>query len=342
MINIFENKCIEEGCYKSPCYNLPNLKKRLYCTDHKKDGMINIVSKICEFEGCTIQAKYNNPGEKTVRFCVTHKDGQMIHQNITYCKEEGCKTSPTFNFPGNPSKYCDKHKKEGMINVLDRRCKECDTIASYNFPNMKKDYCAKHKKIGMTNIYGKICKSSFCEINLKNDKYKGYCLHCFIHLFPDEKISRNYCTKERSVTTFIKNIFPNYDWIFNKTIPDGCSKRRPDIYLDLGSHVLIVEIDENQHIDYGCSCETKRLMELSQDILYRPLICIRFNPDSYQDHKNITIKSPWTYTKTGLVNISSKNELLWNNRLEILKNTIEYWIKNNSDKTIEIIHLFYM
>ena len=39
------------------------------------------------------------------------------------------------------------------------------------------------------------------------------------------------------------------DWISDKKVQDVCSKRRPDVFADFGSHILIVEIDENQHND---------------------------------------------------------------------------------------------
>ena len=51
---------------------------------------------------------------------------------------------------------------------------------------------------------------------------------------------RNYKTKELEVVNNIKKHFENYSWVFDKTIQDGCSKRRPDIFLDCGPHVLIV------------------------------------------------------------------------------------------------------
>lgn len=81
-----------------------------------------------------------------------------------------------------------------------------------------------------------------------------------MHLFPDEKVSRNYKTKEKSVVDFVSNNFPDVTWICDKRIQDGCSQRRPDMLLDLGYQVIVIEIDENQHIDYDCSCENKRLM----------------------------------------------------------------------------------
>ena len=51
----------------------------------------------------------------------------------------------------------------------------------------------------------------------------------------------------------------------------------------MADHIIIVEIDENAHINYDSSCENKRLMELSQDLGFRPIVFIRFNPDDYID-----------------------------------------------------------
>jgi hypothetical protein len=53
--------------------------------------------------------------------------------------------------------------------------------------------------------------------------------------------------------------------------------------VDLGSHLLIIEVDENKHSSYDCSCENKRLMLLSQDVGHRPIVFLRFNPDDYID-----------------------------------------------------------
>jgi hypothetical protein len=83
----------------------------------------------------------------------------------------------------------------------------------------------------------------------------------------DKPVIRNYKTKELEVVNHIKKHFENYILVFDKTIQDGCSRRRPDIFLDVGTHVLIVEVDENKHSSYDCSCENKRIMILSQDMV---------------------------------------------------------------------------
>ena len=48
---------------------------------------------------------------------------------------------------------------------------------------------------------------------------------------------------------FIKETFPDYNWIFDKVIKNGISKRRPDVLLELSTHYIIVEIDEEKKPD---------------------------------------------------------------------------------------------
>ena len=213
-----------------------------------------------------------------------------------------------------------------------RLCKECGGSA----------YC-KHKKL---NIHCRecggsaLCKSVWCE-KYGVKKYNGYCLICCINLFPEIEVSRNYKTKENNVVTHITSLFPNFTWVLDKKIQDGCSKRRPDLLLDLGTQLIIVEVDENKHSQYDCTCEHKRLMEISQDVGHRPIIFIRFNPDSYIDDNGNKISSCWKISSKGLMLISKNKQIEWDKRIELLKRQIQYWVDNKTEKTIEIIELFF-
>lgn len=51
-----------------------------------------------------------------------------------------------------------------------------------------------------------LCKSEWCEI-VSNKKYDGYCLNCFIHLFPDRSNAKNYKIKEKAVVYYILKEF---------------------------------------------------------------------------------------------------------------------------------------
>jgi hypothetical protein len=187
-----------------------------------------------------------------------------------------------------------------------------------------------------------LCKSPWCETT-GNQKYEGYCVACFVNNPEniDNPNMRNYKTKEKSVVDNIITTFPEFTWIADKKVADGCSKRRPDLLLDMGSHIIIVEVDENKHTDYDCSCEHKRLMELSQDLHHRPIVFIRFNPDNYTNHEGILVKSCWKLNKLGIMQIEKNKQTEWEERIECLKQQIQYWIDNPTEKTIEIIELFY-
>ena len=49
----------------------------------------------------------------------------------------------------------------------------------------------------------------------------------------------------------VKQFFPDVSWIADKKVQHGCSKRRPNLLLDLGTHVIIIEVDENKHNSMG-------------------------------------------------------------------------------------------
>ena len=143
------------------------------------------------------------------------------------------------------------------------------------------------------------------------------------------------------MSDFVLESFPNFTWSVDNRVIDGCSRRRPDLMLDLGSHIVIAEIDENKHDPYDCSCENKRLMQISQDLQHRPIVFIRFNPDAYTNKDGIVVKSCWRMNKLGVVQIMKTKEKEWEERIEILKQQIQYWIDNQVVKTVEIIELFY-
>lgn len=232
-------------------------------------------------------------------------------------------------------------KLENIVNVKRKYCDHGDCImpAEYNFEEFKFGLlCKEHKLSGMINLSRK-CLSKWCETIPVNPKYKGYCFNCFVHLFPNEKNSRNYKTKETIVSESIMTEFSEYNWIFDKTI--GKSNKRPDAFLELKSQIIIVECDENQHKAYECLCENKRLMQLSLDMSHKNIVFIRFNPDSYIDINNKKIPSCWTLGKDGLLHVDKKEQKEWSNRLKILNETIKYWLNNKTTKMVEVIQLFY-
>jgi len=346
MIDIKHKTCKHENCKTRPCYNLENETKALYCIIHKQENMVDIVHKKCKYENCKIQPTYNFENEKKGLYCKLHKLENMIDIRHRRCIHIGCNIRSNYNFENEKiPKYCFEHKKQNMIDIISRTCIHdgCKTQPNYNFSNeIKPLYCSIHKLNGMIDIRHQMCKTPLCNTRVHETKYDGYCLYCFIHMFPDKPVSRNYKTKEFAVVEYIKSKFPDLTWISDKMVKDGCSKKRPDILLDLGYQVIIVEVDENQHTNYDTTCENKRIMEISQDLDHRPIIFIRFNPDDYiHNKKNIT--SCWGNNKNGICVVKTSKKSEWLERLNILEENIEYWINpdNIIEKTVEIIQLFY-
>ena len=229
-------------------------------------------------------------------------------------------------------------KENDMIDIKSKRCLKCTKIPIYNFSNKSKGvYCYDHKLKGMINVQDKKCIE--CNITqISNKKYKNHCLRCFIYKFPDETITRQYKIKENHMTDFIKENFQNEEVIFDRTV-GGCSRRRPDAFIDKLTHIIIIECDENQHSgkEYT-NCDTKRIMELFQDFGNRPMIFIRFNPDSYTD-KGKKVKSCFNTHKK--LDVPIKNEKELSLRLSKLQETMNKWIITIPEREITYEYLFY-
>src|SRR5690606_21613068 len=62
-----------------------------------------------------------------------------------------------------------------------------------------------------------------------------------------------------------------------------CSSKRPDFVVDRGTYKIIIEVDENQHETYDCSCEYIRMRQIFFDYGGLHTVFIRYNPDAYID-----------------------------------------------------------
>jgi len=305
---------------------------------HSIGGFIDICQEFheeCEFYVCKHGTLYQDE-------CLQCKNELIIGNKCIHNKKSSCHQCRLLNKPA--TRFICEHN----IDIHD--CLDCGLVILCCHNKKYSDcikcdktyYCRHNKQKRHCRICdgSYLCKNEWCE-SVCNKKYNDYCLRCFIHMFPDLPNVRNYKTKEKTVVERIINFYPDFSWVADKKIQDGCSKRRPDLLLDMGTHIIIVEVDENKHTDYDCSCEHKRLMELSRDVGHRPIIFIRFNPDEYVDKNGKKIKSCWKLNKNGIMSILSSKKEEWEERILALKNQIQYWIDNQTEKTIEIVELFY-
>ena len=144
--------------------------------------------------------------------------------------------------------------------------------------------------------------------------------------------------KENYVRDYLRDEFKeDITMVFNKSVKDGCSARRPDVLIDFGSHVVIIECDENQHKNYSRECDNKRTMLLFKDCGDRPIVFIRLNPDRYRVGK-IKYDSCFNNTKAGSLSVVKKDFI---KRMVAVVTLIERYKCELPVKEVTIERLFY-
>ena len=167
-------------------------------------------------------------------------------------------------------------------------------------------------------------------------RWKPYCFRCHCVLHPDEEIPRRFRLKEHVIVEAIKDVYGStLTIICDKKIEGGCSQRRPDLFIDLGSHCVIIEVDENQHRQY--SCEEKRMIDLYEDIGFRKVVFLRFNPDAYHIG-GMRHPSPFSFTETGSLSVDQKE---FDHRMRLLNERIQVWKEKEPSEQWTVEYLCY-
>ncbi len=224
------------------------------------------------------------------------------------------------------------------------QCRECGGSA----------YCIHDKIKHSCIICNPECACTNCKSVLVDKKTNCYplCQACFCNEYPDHEKSTLYKIKERYLRDELRLRFPenNINMIFDKAVDGGCSKKRPDVLIDLLLYSIIIECDENQHKNY--ECENKRTMQLFEDLGNRPLILIRFNPDSYTEDLGSSTENKKKIKGcfkplTKIEDIHKKkfyeiNKKEWKRRVDILEEIIrENMSEDIPKKEVKEIKLFY-
>ena len=91
-----------------------------------------------------------------------------------------------------------------MIDVKHKRCLECDAIPTFGFEGQKAVYCNSHKKDGMVDVMNKRCSIHMCDARAcKNKDSKSYCIRCYANTFPLEPASKRFKSKELHVKEYL-------------------------------------------------------------------------------------------------------------------------------------------
>ncbi|CAB1096614.1 unnamed protein product [Ectocarpus sp. CCAP 1310/34] len=89
-----------------------------------------------------------------------HRQGQRRS-----CQEPECTTWPSYGARLKKAEFCKRHAKQGMINVVTRKCSHPGCIKSASFGkhgSSKRESCSQHAKQGMVNICTRMCDYQGC------------------------------------------------------------------------------------------------------------------------------------------------------------------------------------
>lgn len=233
--------------------------------------------------------------------------------------------------------------------ILNRRC-ACPRRVRPNFgmPNdARPTWCANcpDKPASAENVVSERCVVPLCTTQTKGSRYNDYCFRCYVLTYPNRPVARNYKTKEHAVAQNLQSRLGDTLATKHLTITfdkrtGGCSARRPDCMIECLTHVVFVEVDEEQHNtpEYK-SCENKRMMELFEDIGSRPVIFVRFNPDAYKDAYGERKPSCFELNHFGLSVIRDKT--YFQERLNVLWERVLEHCTTIPGREITLEHLYY-
>ena len=331
MVNIISKKCIVCNT-KIPTFNLQTEKVATHCSDCKEDHMIDIKHKKCII--CKKKRpNFNLETEKVATHCSDCKEINMVdikHKMCIICK----KTRSSFGLPGTSETHCAKHKLSGMIRQPNKRCiseDECKEPATHGINEPL--FCEEHALKEHYNLCERKCTNKEClypeQLDILNKE--GLCVTFCSLIKQDQMMKKHMKKKEMFIGNLLKEEIKQDLSYQDEVVDSSCSKVRPDFVYDCCSHIVIIEVDENQHKSYsncGSTKEEKQFMENKRMfMIYQSfggpnVIFIRYNPDSFRV-KDKVLK----------VNDNKRHEclLLW----------VKHFLKNKSEIPLEVKYLFY-
>ena len=148
-----------------------------YCTQHGREKGATTQFGICCCGEST--PRFAAPDEKASCCAKCKKDGMVnISDRRCFCK----KHLPTYGLPDDKRpENCSKCKKEGMINIKDKNKKcECGSaIPSFGIKDGKATCCMKCRKDGMVNLVLSLCPCGKSAVfGMKGDKKPSFCMKC--------------------------------------------------------------------------------------------------------------------------------------------------------------------
>ncbi|CAM9917534.1 unnamed protein product [Ectocarpus sp. 6 AP-2014] len=138
MVDVKSPRCEMAGCRKQPCCGFPGLKPR-FCSEHKQDGMLNLKTRAfrCKYRGVAGLGIADDP-----------------MMPLPAGKTQPCNRACRYAYPGEEAVYCQKHKLNGMVDVINPSCKmqECPEVPTHGYDGEAATFCQAHMAVGMKPI----------------------------------------------------------------------------------------------------------------------------------------------------------------------------------------------
>jgi hypothetical protein len=259
----------------------------LFCYTHQRPNDVRVKegNAVCQHQGCRTTATFAGTKEEKPLFCAKHRPLSFANVRSRLCNFGDCKTIPTYGRLFEPRTRCFSHKTAGMFSANRPVCpcgdkQPCWTDQNNNYPLR----CEECKIEGDLNVVETKCHTC----GLMNLIRQGLvdCSDCQEFHTKQPQKQRELLVK--AILDEAKLPYKSHD-----TIPEAsCHRYRPDFLFDWGTHIVILEVDEDQHKNYACECEQARMINLFQDQGGMKTLFVRFNPDNYRDRANKLHK--WT------------------------------------------------
>jgi hypothetical protein len=135
--------------------------------------------------------------------------------------------------------------------------------------------CGQHMRAGFVNR----CSNPYRSCGLAFQMAKGrLCAYCE----PDSKL--RLATREAVVEEYLQREFPDVPYRHNQQLPDRfCASNclRPNFMFDMGTHLVVLKVDQDQHKRYPEECELVRMYTIVETTGL-PVRFIRYNPDEFE------------------------------------------------------------
>lgn len=301
--------------------------KRTHCSRCKKDEHVPINRRQCIHPDCKLEPVFNFDGESIGLCCFSHKEANMVNVRAKRCIN--CKQNRAYyNVPGSPAEYCNNCADDTMIIIYTHPCQfpGCYNKAKCGTPGMEKTTCVRHKQLASIHDPTIQCEIAGCcnpatygnqesKRQIVCDKHKTNEHNiCFEEFMCSQCQKINILNSEQLCTNCDPNSFlgsrlekqnqirdllelHGYSPIIDKANSKNC-RYRPDFKFVLSTHIVIIEVDENQH-SYYQSNDYQRMKEIQQDNDCKTIF-IRYNPDKYNRTQNPPIETRFPKLKEKL------------------------------------------